>query len=151
MLLIRIILFFTAVLILFYPILGIIDPILYLNELIDKFPFAKGASDTQIRQSSLILILSNSVISIALIFIAKFISKPSSYIFAKIAAIALIIYPILQSISDAFIGSILSQHTQDASLSIGLSSQNLVYTLFGLIILGISKSQCEHNKPIKHD
>jgi len=146
---IRFILLFVAVFILLYPIWGIIDPTSYLNEFIEKFPFAEGASDEQIRKSSLILILSNSLISISFIFIVKFISKPNSYIFAKISAATLIIYPIFQNVCDVFIGNILSQHTQDVSISVGLSSQNIVYLLFGLIIFGISNSQCEHNKPIK--
>jgi hypothetical protein len=148
---IRIILYFTAVIVLFYPISGVIDPASYLNGLLEKFPFAQGASDAQIQQSSLIQIASNAVLAIAFIFAAKFISKPKSYLFAKISAIALMLYPILQSMSDAFIGRILAQQTQDASISVGFSSQNVIYILFGLIILGISKSQQEYNQPIKQD
>jgi len=154
MLFIRIILFITATLILLYPIWGIIAPDSYLNELLDKFPFAIGASEAQIQQSSLILLIPSFFISISFVFIAKFMSNPKSYIYAKLAAIALVISPLLQSICEVFIGRILSQHlldTQDASISVGLSSISFLYILFGLVVWGISKSQYEHNKHSSND
>jgi len=148
---IRLILFFSAILIMLYPVWGIIDPASYLNELIETFPFAKGASDSQVQKSSLILLLPNITISIALVFIAKFISNPNSYSFANITAILLIFFPILQSVGDIFIGSVLSQHVQGSSVVIELSSQKLFYFLFGLAIWAIGKSQCENNKALKSD
>ena len=149
MLVIRIILFLSAILIMIYPVWGIIDPSSYLNELIETFPLAKGASNSQVQKSSLILLLPNTVISIALIFIAKFISSPSSYSFAKIAAITLIFFPISQSIGDVFIGSMLSQHVSGSSVALELSSQKLFYCLFGLAIWAVGKSQCEYNKQVR--
>ncbi|WNC73470.1 hypothetical protein RGQ13_05595 [Thalassotalea psychrophila] len=149
MIIVKGILFFTAILIMLYPFWGIVEPASYLNELIETFPFAKGANDEQVLKSSLILLIPNSAIAIALIFLTKFISKPGSYGFAKVAAISLISFPILQSLADIFIASVLSQHVQDASVSIELSSQKLFYFLFGLAIWGIGKSQSEHNKTIK--
>jgi prolipoprotein diacylglyceryltransferase len=141
----RVTLFFAAIIILFYPIWGVVDPVSFLNELIDRFPYAEGASDGQIRQASLILMLSNLVLSIAFATIAMFISKPNAYVFAKVSAIAFIVYPILRSICEFFIGRALSQHTQDAAISVGISSQSMLYMLFGLIIFGIVRSQRNNN------
>jgi hypothetical protein len=150
-LLIRIALLLSAVICLFYPVWGIIAPSSYLNELVETFPFAIGASDVQVQKSSLLLLIPNLAISIAFIFIAKFIASPNSYRFAKIASVSFVAFPFLQSISDIFIGSILSQHTQSASVAIELSGQKLFYILFGLAIWGIYKSQCEHIKTIMAD
>ncbi|CAM4215869.1 hypothetical protein [Shewanella denitrificans] len=108
MLIIRFILFFAAFVIMLYPVWGLIEPTSYLNELVETFPFAKGASDAQVQKSSLILLLPNAIISIALVLIAKFISNPSTYNFAYIAATLLVFFPILQSVGDIFIGSVLS-------------------------------------------
>ncbi len=151
MLIIRLILFSAAFLIMLYPVWGLFEPSSYLNELIETFPFAKGASDAQVQKSSLILLLPNATISIALVLIAKFISNPSTYNFAYIAASLLIFFPILQSVGDMFIGSVLSQHVEGSSMAIELSSQKLFYFLFGLAIWAIGKSQCEYNKQINQD
>ena len=145
------ILYFVAILIMLYPVWGIVEPASYLNELIETFPFAKGANDEQVLKSSLILLLPNSAIAISLIFLAKYISTPSSYVYAKITAMSLMLFPILQSVGDIFIGSVLSQHVQGASVAVELSSQKLFYFLFGLAIWGIGKSQSEHNKQINQD
>lgn len=146
MLIIKWILYFAAILIMLYPVWGVVEPASYLNELIETFPFAIGANDEQVLKSSLILLLPNAAIAIALIFLAKFISKPSSYVFAKVTAISLILFPILQTVGDIFIGSVLSQQVQGAFVAVELSSQKLFYFLFGLAIWGIGKSQSEHTK-----
>ncbi|WP_139326783.1 hypothetical protein [Shewanella sp. UCD-KL21] len=151
MLIIRFILFFAAFFIMLYPIWGLIEPTSYLNELIETFPFAKGASDAQVQKALIILLLPNAIISVALVLIAKFISTPSIYNFAYTAAILLMLFPIIQSVADIFIGSVLSQHLEGSSMAIELSSQKLFYFIFGLAIWAISKSQSDYKKQIMHD
>ena len=51
MLIIRLILFLSAILIMLYPIWGVVEPASYLIELIETFPFAKGESDAQVQKS----------------------------------------------------------------------------------------------------
>lgn len=151
MLLIRTILYFSASLIILYPSWGLIDPAAFSNQLTETFANAKQASDTQIRQASLVFMLLNLLLSISLVFIAKFISNPSTYVFAKIAAVSLVAYPFVSIVGDIAMGFILSQQTQDATLTTGLSHRDFIYIVLGLAISGISKSQHEHNQKITNN
>ena len=58
MLAIRIILYFSATLII-YPVWGMLDPATFSSQLTETFALAKDASETQIRQASAVFVLLN--------------------------------------------------------------------------------------------
>jgi len=88
----------------------------------------------------------NTALAIGFILLANFISKPSSYVLGKVAGILLLLYPILLTVSEVFIGLTLSQHVQNTPIGLEISAQKLFYIVFGLVILGISNSQKKHNE-----
>ena len=143
---IRILLVFSALIIVLYPIWGIIDPQSYLIEILEVYPEAVDASDSQVRKAALLLLLSNLIIASALLYIAKFIASPNQYGLAKIAALCLIAHPFMLTIVEVISGSVLYKHLDSSNVSIEFSAIKMFYIIFGFAIIGIYKSQSELNK-----
>ncbi|MCL1038694.1 hypothetical protein L2750_16315 [Shewanella submarina] len=137
----RVILMLAALLLMTYPLWGLLQPQSYLNELLETYPQATEASDGQIRQSSLILWLSNGVLAAALVMIARFIGQPHRYRIGRFGAALIGFYPLVLSISEVFIGLSLTSHLQDASVALELNASKLFYLVFAVMLFGIIKSQ----------
>lgn len=149
MLLIRVILIISAVVVILYPVWGLIDPGSYLVEILESYPFANEASDSQVRQAALLLWLSNIMMSLALFFLAQFIRHPKNYYLAKYSAFTLIFYPIILTVVQIASGFILSSHLDKPFLSLEFSAIKGFYMLFGLAVFGIYKTQRGLNKPLE--
>jgi len=143
---IRYILMLTAVLLCIYPVWGLVSPASYLQEILEVYPYAEQASHTQVRITAAILWISNLTLSLALLFIAKFIKQPQKYRFAKISSIALISYPFILTITETISNSILYRNLEHPTLTIEFSAQKIFYFVFGLIIWGIYQSQHEYKQ-----
>ncbi|SES85294.1 hypothetical protein [Thalassotalea agarivorans] len=71
------ILYLAALITIIYPLRGIADPQSYLPELIEMFPSATGASDSQVRLAVLISYFSQIIVAALLFFLAQFIAQPN--------------------------------------------------------------------------
>ena len=149
MLIIRLVLIVSALLVVVYPVWGLIYPTSYLPELVEVYPHAEGASVDQVKKAALILWLSNIILSLSLFLLALFIKKPQNYKLAKLSAIALIGYPIMLTIVEVLSSSVLYSHLDKAPVVVEFSAIKGFYIIFGLALIGVYKSQRELNKPIQ--
>ncbi|WP_286265975.1 hypothetical protein [Thalassotalea atypica] len=149
MALIRVSIFIAALLILIYPIWGLVSPERYLLELLEVYPSAKDASMVQVKKAALMLWISNTVLSLSLLFLVMFIKQPEDYKFAKLSAIALFCYPIIQTVIEVFTSAVLYSHLDSGQAVVEFSAIKAFYLLMGLALVGIYKSQRELNKQPK--
>lgn len=151
MLIIRILLLVAAGVVMVYPVWGVFNPSSYLLELIEVYPQASGASDIQVQKASFVLLFANITLALSLIFISLFINKPENYHLAKWSGLTLICYPFVLTAVEVVSSSILYSHLNNVSSVIEFSSIKAFYIVFGLSLIGIFKSQLEHNKKLKLD
>ncbi len=147
----RLLLVCGAAALLAYPLWGLLDPSSYAVELKEHYAFADGASSRQIRSSAAMLWLSNGVLAIAFISIARYIKQPRQSAFATFAGFALITYPFVRTFIEVWSGLNLTSHIETASISIELSSEKAFYIVYGMAIIGIASAWSEINKSSKKD
>ena len=138
-------LYFSALLLILYPAWGILDPQSYLSELLETFPYAEAANQSQVKVSAGILWISNSLLAFSFVCLSRYIDNPKVQRNAKISSIALICYPVVLTLGDVWIGTVLSRQLEGGAVAVEFSGQKLFYIVFGLAIWGMVKSLEELN------
>lgn len=147
----RLILMFSAALLLLYPFWGLLNPSSFVSELAEHYAFAEGVSSGQVRASAAMLWISNGVIAIALFALAQYISLPTKAAHARLAGAGLILYPFFRTLVEVWSGLNLTSHATGVEVSIHLSSEKLFFVIFGLAVLGLSSSWAEFNQLNQRD
>ncbi|WP_299570490.1 hypothetical protein [uncultured Shewanella sp.] len=130
----------AAVVVALYPLWGVLQPMSYLAEILETYPFAKGANEAQIRIASGLLLISNSIMSLSLLFISFYITRPISTHFLKLSALLLISYPLILCVVEVFSSKELSRHLDSPIVTLEFSAIKLLYMVFGIALFGIYKT-----------
>ncbi|WP_153914263.1 hypothetical protein [Shewanella sp. TC10] len=130
----------AAAIVVLYPLWGVLQPMSYMAELLEVYPFAKGANEAQIRIAAGLLLISNSIMGLSLVLISRYISYPISTHFLKLSALLLISYPLILSVVEVFSSKELSRHLDSPIVTLEFSAIKLFYMVFGMALLGIFKT-----------
>lgn len=140
----RAMLLFAGALLLVYPLWGLLSPESYFTEeLSQHYIYAEGVSLSQIRHSAAMLWLSNGIIALALIQLASFVSNPQMLLPARIAGIALIVYPVARTVVETWVSLILTSHASGIEVPLQFSSEKLFFVVFGVAVLGVAAAISE--------
>lgn len=80
----------SALMLVVYPIWGLVDPTTFLQELVEQFPLAENASSDQVRRAAYYMLVSNGVLVVALLLLVQFITRPERYRSANWGAVCLL-------------------------------------------------------------
>jgi hypothetical protein len=147
----RFLLLLGAMLLIAYPLWGLLDPGSYGLELKDHYLFGEGASSKQIRSSAAMLWLSNGFLAISFVHISRYIKTPENTSLAMIGGCCLIIYPFLRTFVEVWSGLNLTSHIEAEGVAIEFSSEKALYVVYGMAVIGMAIASSEINKTSKKD
>lgn len=139
----------AVLMLLLYPLWGVLDPNSFSKELSENHVSASSAALSQIQHAATILWLSNTILAFALGQLALFVSRPYKLSAARIAGTTLIVYPFARSCVDVWMGIVLTSHVPGKGIAIEFSAEKLFFVVFGMAVLGIASAIAELNKPSK--
>ena len=135
-----IVLMLAAGLLLLYPLWGVLSPEGFRAEVQEQFPYASAASAQQIATSAAMLWASNGVLALAFVALAGFIMRPEHYHRLTLSGGLLLAYPLVLTAVEIFTGIHLATGQEDVQVNIELSTDKALFLVFGVAILGVSKT-----------
>ena len=127
----RSVLILSALVLIAYPMWGLLYPESYSNELTQHHDHALGFTLAQVRQASAWLWVSNCVLALSFLLFARFLIKPNSPKLGIGGGIALIVYPFARSFSEVMIG--ISMGAQ--GVDVVVSSEKMLFIIIGLLTI----------------
>ncbi|GIU46817.1 hypothetical protein TUM4438_23730 [Shewanella sairae] len=133
-------LYISAIMLLLYPLWGMLSPSSFLTELIEDYPNVLEAAASQVRVVALLFFIENGILATALFSLGQFISNSKDFGKLKTAGLLLLLYPVVKTVINTLGGIVLYIHLTETALIIELSTQTLFYGVMGLALIGISSS-----------
>ncbi|SHG97105.1 hypothetical protein [Ferrimonas marina] len=142
------VLILTAVLLLLYPLWGLLSPQSYAPELMAHYSYGEGATMEQVQRSAALLWLSNGVLALGLIVLSLFLLRPGKLTWLKLAGYCLVLYPFVRAAVVVLSGLNLTSHIEDAEVALQISSEHLFYLVVGIALLGLASVQAKLQSPL---
>ncbi len=137
-----IILVAAAVLLMLYPLWGLLHPQSYEAVLLAEYGLTDTTSPDQIRRSAAMNWAPNGILASAFMCLSGFVRQPERGIHARWAGGCFIAYPFLRAAIDAWSGFNLTSHTPAPDFTLFFGGEDTVYLVFGVVFLALA-SQAE--------
>ena len=130
----------TALLLMLYPLWGLLHPESYGAVLQAEFDLTESIAPDLVQRSAAMNWAPNGILASAFVCLAGFVARPGRRIHAHWAGGCLIVYPLVRSIADGLSGLNLTSHSPEPEFALFFGGENLVYMVFGLAVLGIASA-----------
>lgn len=125
----RSVLIISAVVLIAYPLWGVLYPDSYSDELTQHHEHALEFTLAQIKQASAWLWISNGVLALSFLLFASFLARPGRARLGIGGGIALMVYPFARIFTEVMMAT--SMNAPGASIEI--SAEKILFIVFGLL------------------
>ena len=128
----RSVLIISAVVLIAYPLWGVLYPDSYSDELTQHHEHALEFTLAQIKQASAWLWISNGVLALSFLLFASFLGRPGRARLGIGGGIALMVYPFAQIFTEVMMAT-----SNAPGASIEISAEKILFIVFGLLTISL--------------